>query len=91
MHVAPALWIVWAVFAAILLMLLLYRGTISRYEDDQLFLDDISDRQHQENDAIIRKLNKLQPVVRALTGVTTILTATIIGLYAWDAIKLFST
>jgi len=90
MHVAPALWIVWAVFAAILLMLLLYRGTISRYEDDQLFLDDISDRQHQENDAIIRKLNKLQPVVRALTGVTTILTATIIGLYAWDAIKLFS-
>jgi hypothetical protein len=90
MHVAPALWIVWAVFAAILLMLLLYRGTISRYEDDQLFLDDISDRQHRENDAIIRKLNKLQPVVRALTGVTTILTATIIGLYAWDAIKLFS-
>jgi hypothetical protein len=89
MHVAPALWIVWAVFAAILLMLLLYRGTISRYEDDQLFLDDISDRQHQENDAIIRKLNKIQPVLRALTGVTTILTATIIGIYAWDAIKLF--
>jgi hypothetical protein len=90
MHVAPALWIVWAVFAAILLMLLLYRGTISRYEDDQLFLDDNSERQHQENDAVIRKLNKIQPVVRALTGVTTILTATIIGLYAWDAIKLFS-
>jgi hypothetical protein len=79
------------VFAAILLMVLLYRGTITRYEDDQLFLDDHSERQHQENDAIIRKLNKLQPVVRALTGVTTILTATIIGLYAWDAIKLFST
>lgn len=91
MYVAPALWIVWAVFAAVLLMLLLYRGTITRYEDDQLFLDGNSERQHQENDAIIRKLNKLQPVVRALTGVTTILTATIIGIYAWDAIKLFST
>jgi hypothetical protein len=90
MHVAPALWIVWAVFAAVLLVLLLYRGTITRYEDDQLFLDDHSERQHQENDAIIRKLNKIQPVLRALTGVTTILTATIIGLYAWDAIKMFS-
>jgi hypothetical protein len=90
MHVAPALWIVWAVFAAILLMLLLYRGTLSRYEDDQLFLDDISDRQHKEHDAIIRKLNQLQPFLRALTGVTTILTATIVGLYAWDAIKLIS-
>jgi hypothetical protein len=89
MHFIPTLWIVWAVFAAILLMLLLYRGTITRYEDDQLFLDDISDRQHKENDAIIRKLNKIQPFLRVFTGVTSILTATIIGLYAWDAIKTF--
>ncbi len=56
MHFVPILWIVWAVFAAILLSLLLYRGTITRYEDDQLFLDDISDRQHKENDAIIRQI-----------------------------------
>jgi sensor domain CHASE-containing protein len=83
------LWIAWAVFAGSLLILLLYRGTISRYEDDQLFLDDISERQHKENDAIIHKLNTIQPFVRALTGVTSILTATIVGLYAWDAIKSF--
>jgi hypothetical protein len=89
MHVIPTLWIVWAVFAVCLLTLLLYRGTITRYEDDQLFLDDISDRQHKENDAIIAKLNKLQPFLRVFTGVTSILTAAIIGIYAWDAIKTF--
>jgi len=87
MHFVPILWIVWAVFAAILLSLLLYRGTITRYEDDQLFLDDISDRQHKENDAIIRKLAKIQPFLKVFTGVTSILTAAIIGIYAWDAIK----
>jgi hypothetical protein len=89
MHVIPALWIVWGVFAAILLTLLLYRGTITRYEDDQLFLDDISDRAHKENDAIIRKLAKIQPFLKVFTGVTSILTAAIIGIYAWDAIKTF--
>ncbi len=89
MHAIPTLWIIWAVFAAILLMLLLYRGTITRYEDDQLFLDDISDRQHKENDAIIRKLGQLQPFLRIFTGVTSALTAAIIGIYAWDAIKTF--
>jgi hypothetical protein len=89
MHFVPFLWIAWGVFAAILLSLLLYRGTITRYEDDQLFLDDISDRQHKENDAIIRKLARIQPFLRVFTGVTSILTATIIGLYAWDAIKTF--
>jgi hypothetical protein len=89
MHFIPVLWIVWGVFAAILLSLLLYRGTITRYEDDQLFLDDISDRQHKENDAIIRKLAKIQPFLRVFTGVTSILTAAIIAIYAWDAIKTF--
>jgi hypothetical protein len=89
MHVIPTLWIVWALFAACLLILLLYRGTITRYEDDQLFLDDISDRQHRENDAILRKLAKIQPILRVFTGVTSILTAAIIGIYAWDAIKTF--
>ena len=89
MHVVPTLWIVWAVFAAILLILLLYRGTISRYEDDQLFLDDITERQHKENDAVIRKLAQIQPFLKVFTGVTSILTATILGIYAWDAIKLF--
>jgi hypothetical protein len=89
MHVVPALWIVWAVFAVSLLILLLYRGTITRYEDDQLFLDDISDRQHKENDAIIRKLEIIQPYLRIFTGVTSILTAPIVGISAWDAIKIF--
>jgi hypothetical protein len=89
MHVVPMLWIVWAVFAGVLLMLLLYRGTITRYEDDQLFLDDISDRAHKENDAIIRKLDKIKPFLRVFTGVTSVLTAAIIGIYAWDAIKTF--
>ena len=66
MHVVPTLWIVWAVFAVCLLALLLYRGTITRYEDDQLFLDDISDRQHKENDAIIRKLNQDSTVFKSV-------------------------
>jgi hypothetical protein len=89
MHVISVLWIVWAVFAVCLLSLLLYRGTITRYEDDQPFLDDISARQHQENDAIIRKLDKIQPYLKVFTGVTSVLTAAIVGIYAWDAIKTF--
>ena len=83
MHAIPTLWMIWAVFAGILLMLLLYRGTITRYEDDQLFLDDTSDRQHKENDAIIRKLGKIQPFLRIFTGVTSALTAATLTLPKW--------
>lgn len=89
MHYVPTLWIVWVVFAGLLLALLLYRGTITRYEDDELFLDSNSDSRHKDNDAILRRLNQLQPYLKVFTGVTSVLTATLIGLYAWDAMKVF--
>jgi hypothetical protein len=89
MSAMPLMWIVWAVFACILLALLLYRGTLTRYEEDQLFLDDASDHQHKENDAVLRKVAKVQPLVKVFTGVTCLLTAAIVGIYVWDAFRQF--
>ena len=84
-----AVWIADGAVILCFLSLLAYRAQVTRYEEDQLFLDDISERQHKENDAILRKLAKIQPFLRVFTGVTSILTAAIIGIYAWDAIKTF--
>jgi hypothetical protein len=89
MHAMPLMWIVWAAFSASLLALLLYRGTLTRYEEDQLFLDDASSHQHQENDAVLRKVAKIQPLVKVFTGVTCLLTAAILGIYVWDAVRQF--
>jgi hypothetical protein len=91
MHSLPPLWmwIAWACFAATLLILLLYRGTLTRYEEDQLFLDDASEFQHKENDEVLRKVKRIQPLVRILTGATCVLTAAILGIYIWDAIREF--
>jgi hypothetical protein len=80
MHAMPLMWIVWAAFSASLLALLLYRGTLTRYEEDQLFLDDASSHQHQENDAVLRKVAKIQPLVEVFSGVTCLLTAAILGI-----------
>jgi hypothetical protein len=91
MHFIPPLWmwIIWACFAATLLILLLYRGTLTRYEEDQLFLDDCSEHQHKENDALLRKVARIQPLVKIFTGATCVLTAAILGIYVWDAIRAF--
>jgi hypothetical protein len=83
------LWIVWAVFACALMALLLYRGTLTRYEEDGLFLDDSADHQHKDNEAVLRKVAKVQPLVKIFTGVTCLLTVGILGFYVWDAIRQF--
>jgi hypothetical protein len=81
------LWIVWAGVLAILLILLAYRGTLTRYEEDQLFLDEAEDHQKREQNEILAKVNKIQPFVRIATGATCVLTACIIGIYIWDAVQ----
>ena len=89
MSIMPVLWIVLAGVTAVLLALLAYRGTITRYEEDQLFLDDASEHQHREQDMIQKRITRIQPYVRVMTGATCLLTATIIGAYVWDAVSQF--
>ncbi|MBV8114840.1 MAG: hypothetical protein JO300_08865 [Silvibacterium sp.] len=81
------LWIVWAGVLATLLILLAYRATLTRYEEDQLFLDEAEDHQKKELTEILTKVNKIQPFVRIATGATCVLTACIIGIYIWDAVQ----
>jgi hypothetical protein len=83
----PVLWIVWAGVAAVLLILLGYRGTLTRYEEDQIFLGDAEDHQKREHEALLVKVNKIQPYVRLAAGATGLLSAGIIGMYVWDAFR----
>ena len=83
------LWIVWAGVTAILLVLLAYRGTITRYEEDQIFLDPACAHQEQQQTMIQGRIQRIQPFVRIVTGATCALSATIIGAYVWDAINQF--
>ncbi len=81
----PIYLILWGVVAACFLALLAYRGTITRYEEDQLFLTENNSHEHEEQDAIQRKVNRMRPLVNALGGLTGIVTVGIVGMYVWDA------
>jgi len=86
----PVLWIVWGTFTAALLILLAYRGTLTRYEGDQLFLDESSHHHEEEQADIVSRVNRLQPFVRAATGLTCLLSAVLLGTYVWDAVRQFT-
>ncbi|GGH15847.1 hypothetical protein [Silvibacterium dinghuense] len=87
MSIMPALWIVWAGVTAVLLILLAYRGTITRYEEDQIFLDSAANHQEKEQTEILAKVTKVTPYVRMATGATCLLSACILGIYVWDAVR----
>ena len=77
--------IVWAVLIVCFLALLVYRGQLARYEDEQLFLGDEVSQEQQMQEAIVRRLQKLDPIVRIVGGAAGLATAFAVGLYVWDA------
>jgi hypothetical protein len=88
MHVLsalPTLLIIWAVVTVAFLLLIAYRGQITRYEEDQLFLNGAHSNEETQQNEIIRKVNRLAPFVRLLGGATGVITAGIIGLFIYDA------
>ena len=88
MDTMTLLWTIWAGFAAAIVALLVYRAQLTRYEDDQLFLNDaIRTEEQQLQLTIVRKLNRVQPLVRIVGGAATAMSICMLSIYVWDAIK----
>ena len=85
MSAIPVLLIVWGIIAACFLALLAYRGQLTRYEEDQLFLSASESNEQREQNEIVRKVNKLSPIIRVLGVATAALTVGIIGIFTYDA------
>jgi len=85
MHALPALIVIWAVLTGLFLALLAYNGTVTRYEESQLFLEDSNPYEQQRQSMIVRRINTIMPYIRALGGLSAVMTLLIIGIYTWDA------
>ncbi len=88
MHMAPiALWIAWAVVAVITLALYGYRASLTRDEEGQIFLDEAFDHEKAVQNAIVSRVNRIEPIVKTSVALTALLTAAVIVYYAWDMAK----
>ncbi len=85
MNSLPALIVVWAVFTGLFLALLAYNATLTRYEENQLFLDDINDVEKEQQSTIVREIHRMTPYIRALGSLSALMTVVIIGVVTWDA------
>lgn len=85
MGVIPVMLIVWGIIAACFLALLAYRGQLTRYEEDQLFLSDAESNEQREQTEIVRKVNQLNPILRILGVATAVMTVGIVGIFTYDA------
>ena len=81
--------IAWGALVCVLIALLIYRGTLEMHEDDQLFLADSEGYMKQEQDEVMGRMTKLNPLLRIAQIGAGALTVLICGMWLWDAYKHF--
>lgn len=89
MTFVPVMWAVWGALIVITAGLYIYRSNLTKDEEDQIFLDDSFQHERVAQEAIVAKVNKIQPVVRLALILDVIATLFVIGYYVMDITRQF--
>jgi hypothetical protein len=79
--------ITWGALTVLLIILLIYRSTLTMHEDDQLFLDDSEAHMAQDQIEVMSKVNKLAPVLKVLGAVSGLMFLVLAGLFVYQGLN----
>src|SRR5207302_10247344 len=84
-RMSPLGWMatVWGALTGVLVILLIYRSTLTIQEDDQLFLDDTQSTMEKEQAALMSKVNKINPFVKVLGAASGIMFLVLAGMFIY--------
>jgi hypothetical protein len=83
------MWLVWGALVLLVLVLKLYSASVARDEDNQVILQESYDRLKIEQSAIMARVGKVEPVVRASMWLAFTATLFVIAFYAFDIANQF--
>ncbi len=83
------LMISWSVITVVLVVLVVYRGTLSSKEDDQIFIDAAEQHHYEEQLVIIARISRLTRPIIALAVVSGALLLASAGVWIYQGFKSF--
>lgn len=89
MPFVPVMWSVWGAIVLMLAGVWLYRSRLERDEEDQIFIDEAFSQAKAAQAALMAKVAKVQPIMRAMMVVSGVATLFVIGYYVLDIINQF--
>ncbi len=84
MTFAPVMWTIWCALVAVMAALYLYRTSLTRDEEDQIFLDDSFEHEKTAQAAIVAKVSKVEPVLRVAQWMVAGMTVIVLAYYVRD-------
>jgi len=87
MYSMTVMLIIWAALTTVLVVVLIYRSTLTMHEDDQLFLDDAESHIEKEQQELRVKMNRVTPIVNWLGAASGALILFIGVMWLWHGIS----
>jgi Na+/melibiose symporter-like transporter len=81
---ALVMWSVWAALALFLAVLFIYRSSLTRDEEDQIFLDESFDHEKTQQAVITARVARIEPMVRIARWLVVAMTAVVLAYYVRD-------
>ncbi|HEY1649757.1 MAG TPA: hypothetical protein VGF96_17370 [Terracidiphilus sp.] len=84
MTLVPMMWTLWCTLVALMAALYIYRSSLTRDEEDQIFLDDSFSHERIAQAAIVAKVTKVEPVLRVAQWMVAGMTVIVLAYYVRD-------
>jgi hypothetical protein len=78
------MWGVWAAFVLFMAILYIYRSSLTRDEEDQIFLDESFDQEKAHQAVIVAKVDKIEPLLRVARWLVVAMSVVVLVYYIRD-------
>ena len=79
--------VVWGIFTVGLIILLIYRSTLTMHEDEQLYLDEANSHMQQEQTELLVKVNRLTVPVWVMGAGSGLLLLVLAGMFIYQGLN----
>lgn len=81
MTIVPVMWSVWGALVVVMAALHIYRSSLTRDEEGQIFLDDSFEQEKTAQAAIVARVNKVEPILRIAQWLVVAMTVLVVAYY----------
>jgi len=74
------------IMITVLVILMIYRGTLEMHEDDQLFLSEGESHMAKEQEELLIKMGKIEPIVKWLSVASVAMLLIMAGLWVYEGL-----
>jgi len=83
--------VAWGILNGILIILWIYKSTLTMHEDDSIFLNETESQMHKDQVEVLAKMKKITPILKVLGALSGLMILVIAGLFIYQGLNASTT